>query len=195
MTPLVIFKIAELNSVQIVINSQNKVNIYGYTMDGLHVFDEVEARYIEGNRIIVLAKDIVQHIISSFSIALEKALNNNLQLDTPFALGKLGYCFSETVHMNVEENGKGSDIFTKYWVWSSPNNVQTWLYNKDDKTYLEISETYPWLFSDPAEDEDAIFFDEYAKNYKPIVLVELQKSLIQEWIQQSHDFLEKVETI
>lgn len=194
MKSLITFRISELQSIQIVINEQNKINTYGYKTEELHVFDEVEVEYIYGNQTIILAKDIVQHIITTFSTALEKSLENKLSLDTSFTIGKMGYFFSKKMYMSVQYSEKKDDIFSKYWVWSSPDNIQTWLYNLDNKIYLEISQTYPWIFSDPNENERYISFDEYTNNYQPILILELQKSIIQAWIKQCQIALQEMKT-
>jgi hypothetical protein len=194
MIPLIIFRTTESDELQIVIDNKNKVNVYGYITKELHVFDEVEVSYIHKNSTIILAKDIAQHIISSFLTALEEVLNNNIQLDPSITIGKVGYFFSEKTYMNIESKEK-NDMFSHYWVWSSSTNIQTWLYNKDNKIYLEISQTYPWLFSDPSENERNISFQEYANNYKPIVLIALEKSLIQEWIKQCHALSQQMKTV
>ena len=97
--------------------------------------------------------------------------------------------------MDTDECEKREDIFSQYWVWSSPDNIQTWLYSLNNKIYLEISQTYPWLFSEPEEGELFISFDEYITDYKPIVLIELQEPLIQLWINQCQDILQKMEKV
>lgn len=193
MIPLTIFRITESDELQIIIDNKNKVNIYGYTTEELHIFDEVEVRYIHKNSTILLAKDSAQHIVSSFFIALKESLNNNIPLDPSIDIGKVGYFFSEKAYRYDEAKEK-NDIFSRYWVWSSSTNIQTWIYNKDNKIYLEISKTYPWLFSDPSEDEQHISFDEYANNYKPIELVVLESALVQEWIKECHALLQKMKT-
>lgn len=193
MTSLITFPISELQNIEIIIDEQNKTNIYGYQVEGLHSFDEVEVEYIHEDKKIILAKDSVQYIIDTFSIALEKSLKNELPLDESFTIGRIGYFFSKKRYMNELE--EKDDIFSQYWVWSSPDNIQTWLYNVDNKIYLEISPTYAWLFSDPQEDEHYISFDEYMNDYKPIALVELQESFVQSWINQCHDVLQKMETV
>lgn len=192
MIPLIIFRITESDELQIVIDNKNKVNVYGYITEELHIFDEVEVRYIYKDRTITLTKDTAQHVVSSFLVGLEEVLNNNTPLDTSITIGKVGYFFSKKTYMNIES--KENNIFSHYWVWSSSTNIQTWLYNKDNKIYLEISQTYPWLFSDPSEDEQHISFGEYEHNYKPIELLILEKPLVQEWIKQCRTLLQKMKT-
>lgn len=194
MKSLITFRISKLQNIQIVINEQNKINTYGYKTEKLHVFDEVEAEYIYGNRTIILAKDIAQHIITTFSTALEKSLENKLSLDTSFTIGKMGYFFSKKMYINTQKSEKRNDIFADSWVWSLPDNIQTWLYNLDNKIYLEISQTYPWIFSDPEKNETYLSFDKYTNNYQPILILELQKSVIQAWIKQCQIALQEMKT-
>ncbi len=204
MKSLLIFHISESQSIQIIIDENDKVNIYGYETDDLHVFDEVEVRYIDGEQEVVLAKDIVREIVSVFSASLEKSLKNKLSLDKSLAIGKVSqkysYLFDDM-----------DSIFTKYSVWSSPESkIHTWLYNRDNKIYLEISPIYPWLYQTPQFDEhinndkpivivalpnDTISFDEYMNNYKPIAVVELQEQRVQTWIDQCDTLLQKIETV
>jgi hypothetical protein len=195
MTSLISFKISESQNIEIVIDKQNKVNIYGYQVVGLHIFDEVEVQYIHDGEAITLARDIIREIINTFVVTLEKALKKELLLEEVFIVGKVGYFFNKITYTNTNELKEKNDIFSEYWVWSSPKNVQTWLYNVDGKIYLEISPTYPWLFLDPDEDELYTSFDDYMKNYKPIAIVELQETLVRTWINQCHMILEKIETV
>jgi hypothetical protein len=197
MKSLITFRIAESHSIQIIIDQQNKINTYGYSAEGLHVFDEVEVQYIHNGTAILLTKDIVQYVVETFCASLEMSLKNELPLDASLVVGKVGCFFSKKKYMTADEcNGqKKDDVFTQYWVWSSPDNIQTWLYNRDNKIYFEISPTYPWLFSDPQEDEHYITFDDYIKSYEPVMLIELSKSLVQEWVNQCHKLLDKMETV
>ena len=197
MKSLITFRIAESQSIQIIIDQQNKINTYGYNVEGLHVFDEVEVQYIHSGKAIILTSDTAQYVVETFCGSLEMSLKNELLLDASLVVGKVGYFFSKKKYMIADEcNGqKKDDVFSQYWVWSSSKNIQTWLYNRDNKIYFEISPIYPWLFSDPQEDEHYITFDEYINNYKPILLVELQKSLVQSWINQCHEALDKMETV
>ena len=198
MKTLIAFRISESQQIRIAINEQDKINIYGYETNGLHVFDEVEAEYIHNNKVIILASDIAQYVIETFCTSLEMALKNELPLDSSLVVGKVGYFFSKKKYMTADESDeseKKDGIFSQYWVWSSSKNIQMWLYNVDNKIYLEISPTYPWLFSDPDEDESYISFDEYMKSYKPIIITELQEILVQAWIDQCHDLLQKMEIV
>jgi len=191
MNPLFIFQISESQSIQILIDEQNKVNRYGYESEGLHIFDEVEVRYIGDDQETLLATDIVREIVDNLYASLEEALNNKLSLDKYLAIGKVGYFFSKATHRNNNRSKKMADIIPKYWVWSLPTSIQTWLYTVDNTIYLEISPIY----SPYTQNELYISFDKYANSYKPIVVVELQKHLVQAWIHQSHSLLQTMEEV
>ena len=198
MKSLITFYISALQSINILLDEQNKINTYGYKTKRLHVFDEVEVGYVHDGKMIILAKDIVREIVSVFFALLRKSLKNELALDQSFGIGKVGYFFSNNNYMATDESDepeKKDDIFSQYWVWSSPDNIQTWLYNMNGKIYLEISPTYPWLFADPEEGESYISFNEYINNYKPIAIIELQEPLVRTWINQCRDILQAMETV
>ena len=195
MKTLIRFPISESRQICIVINEENKTNIYGYKTDELHMFDEIEAKYIHNNKSIILIRDSAQYVVETFCNSLEMALKNELILDQSLVPGKIGYFFSKEKTDNFDEIKDAKNIFSQYWVWSSLDNVQTWLYNANNKIYLEISPTYPWLFSDPEEGENYISFEEYMSSYKPIALVELQKSLVLSWINECRRLLDKMQTV
>lgn len=198
MKTLIAFHISELQQIYIAINEQDKFNIYGYKADRLHIFDEVEVKCIYGGNTILLTRDSIQYVITTFCIFLEMALKNELPLDISLTVGKVGYFFSKKKYPAAAESDKSNnndDIFSQYWMWSCPKNIQTWLYNLNHKIYLEISPTYPWLFSDPEKDEIYMSFDEYINNYQPIIIAELQKSLVELWIKQCYVVLQKMKTV
>lgn len=195
---LVEFVISGFQQIHITINGDAKVNTYGYETDGLHIFDEVEVKYIHSDKKIVLASDIARYAVEKFGTSLEKSLKNELPLDESLTVGKVGYFFSKKKYTTTDQSDgseKKHDIFQQHWVWSSPTNIQTWLYSANNKIYLEISPTYPWLFSDPEEGEVYISFDEYKDNYKPIALVELQESRVLSWINDCDVLLQKMEVV
>ncbi|HLC07629.1 MAG TPA: hypothetical protein VJJ26_05625 [Candidatus Babeliales bacterium] len=198
MKALIAFKISESQQIHIAINEQDKINTYGYETNGLHIFDEVDAEYVHDGKAIILISDSARYVVETLCASLEMALKNELPLDASLAVGKVGCFFSKKKYMTADESDeseKKDDIFSQYWVWSSSKNIQTWLYNVNNKIYLEISPTYPWLFSDPQEDEHYISFDEYMNDYRSITLVELQESLVRSWITECHVLLQTMETV
>ncbi len=192
---LIVFQISESHLIHVAVTQQVKTNIYGYKTHELHIFDEIEAKYIHNNKSIILIRDSAQYVIETFCNSLEMALKNELMLDPSLVPGKIGYFFSKEKADNFDEIKDAKNIFSQYWVWSSLDNVQTWLYNANNKIYLEISLTYPWLFSDPEEGENYISFDEYMSSYKPVALIELEKSLVLSWINECRRLLQKMETV
>ncbi len=192
MKSLLTFELSESQSIQIFIDEQNKTNVYGYETAGLHVFDEIEVQYIHGDQVVVLAQDSVGEVLTVFAAALEKVVKNQLPLDNSFTVGEVSYYLSyKTMHEDQSE--KKEDVFSQYWVWSMPGEAQTWLYNRDNTIYLEISSIYPRLFSDSPQ--DCISFSEYATSYKPIVIIELHKERVQSCIHQCRALLETIEKV
>lgn len=194
MKKLIVFQLSENQSIQTIIDELDKINIYGYESEGLHIFDEVQVEYVHNNQTILLKQDIVREVVEVFCNTLVMVLKNELLLDRSLTAGKVSYFYSKNIYMTFDDLEKADDIFPKYWVWSS-SNIATWLYSLDSKIYLEISPTYPWLFLDPEQDDVYISFDEYTNEYKHIALVELPESLVRLWIDQCTMLLQTMETV
>lgn len=60
-----------------------------------------------------------------------------------------------------------------YLLWEASSKLATWLYYKDDSIYLEI--TPVWQLTKPGMDEDYISYEEFIKNYKPILTIKIDK--------------------
>ncbi len=77
---------------------------------------------------------------------MRKALSNLLQLPNDIEIGNLGFYCNDHYY---KEDYDSLD-FSNFWLFSG-KDIQTWLYNRNDKIYLEIAPSYPWLFSDQTD--------------------------------------------
>jgi hypothetical protein len=77
-------------------------------------------------------------------------------------------------------------------MWSG-NIFDTWLYNKNESIWLEISPIYPWHFRDPKEGEIFVPYKEWIKSYKPVCIVEIQRKIAQQWLSQAKSIMEEIE--
>lgn len=181
------FKIDIFNSIKILIpNFKDKFNYYYQPTKKLHMFDEVTVVFEEKGKQINLIVDNVNIILHKFKEGLECTLNNQILLPDNIKIGELGKYFN--IYTDNEEFNKIN--YSLFWLWSGID-VQTWLYNKNNKIYLEISPTYPWLFSDETEEEGYITFDEFMKTYKPITVEEINHATARQWLDQCNDILAK----
>jgi len=183
------FEINKNNTIEILVPElENKFNYYYKPSEKLHKFDEVTAMLIQKNKKFTLKVDAVQVVIEEFKNMLIMALNNQISLPKGVVIGKLGALFNS----NTYEDDLDSIDFGNFWLWSGPA-VQTWLYNRDNKIYLEIAPSYPWLYVEPEKTEEYISFDQFMKTYKPILVTELDKNLVKKWIKECHGILENLE--
>jgi len=186
------FKIDENVFIEILVPSpEDKSNYFYRTSEKLHKFDVVTVSLKINGTETVLSIDAINEILAPLSGDLELALNNKIILPTNIKIGDLGSVFN----INTYHESLDSINFSQFWLWSS-RGVQSWLYNRDGKLYLEIAPSYPWLYVDPTEEEklDAyIPFDQFMKTYKPILVVEIDRSIAQKWLNSCRRILDDLE--
>jgi len=123
-----------------------------------------------------------------------KKLYSSLQQD-------LGYLWNEYLVGGSDRSKfeyKLSPEMRKYWVgkdfmvWCG-QDVATWLYEKDGVFWLEITPSYKWHFLEPApEESNYITYDEFIKNYKPHVMIELSIDIMKKWLRQTERLIAQV---
>lgn len=108
---------------------------------------------------------------------IEAFVNNNLPESNRLVFAK-------------DSSGELDWIGMRYYMWSSVAGCpDTWLFNQNDKIYLEITPVYKWHTSDPENDPNFISHEEFVCEYKPIALVEISKSRAQELLTEIQQVL------
>lgn len=166
---------------------KDKFTYYYEPTEKLHMFDEVTIIFKEEDKIVVLYKDNLNVTLFDLKNSLENTLNSKNRLSESINVGELGKYYN----INTANQNSIKFNFSIFWVWST-RGIQTWLYNKNNKIYLEISPSYPWLYSEPKENDKYITFDDFMKNYKPIAVEEINKSTAQQWINQCNEVINKM---
>lgn len=134
---------------------------------------------------------------------LELALDNKLQLHKSIN-SDIGYLWNEYLQGNKDDLFfKMNDDGTKEWIgkdyllWCPSQGENTWIFNKDNRIFLEVTPGYKWHFSDIEEakknEKDYITYDEFIKNYKAIAIVEIDKEVARKLLIQLDDFLKHIE--
>ncbi len=192
MNVIEIFKIDENILIEILVpNLEDKSNYYYRTSEKLHKFDVVTVLLKINGVEIVLSIDAINEVLMLLSGSLELALNNKIILPMNIKIGGLGSVFNINTHYERLD----SINFSQFWLWSG-RGMQSWLYNRGGKLYLEIAPSYPWLYADPTEEEklDAyITFDQFMKEYKPILVIEIDRSIAQKWLDSCRRILDNLE--
>jgi len=168
---------------------KNKVNYFYKVSEKLHKFDEATVILNQNNKKFVLKIDAIQIIIEELNNILKKAKNKKIALPNNLSIGQLGYIYNQETYKNIPND---TINFSKYWLWSI-RDIQTWLYNKKNKIYIEISPSYPWLYIEPEKTSEFITFDKFMTKYKPLLIAELNNSLIEKWITECENILSYLE--
>ncbi|MDQ0899518.1 hypothetical protein [Paenibacillus sp. V4I7] len=141
-------------------------------------FDNVTV-FFEGNHgKICVFNDVIQEAI----ITLYNGLKNQVELNSDMEVGNLGEdwnIWTNNLADMAEDDEK--DIFSNYWMWST-RDFQTWIYRKNEKSYIEISPSYRWHYVEPTEDENITSFNEFLEHYRANVF-ELSSEQIKDIIE------------
>lgn len=161
--------------------------------DGLHPYSDLEIEYYEGSKRFLLYNDFLLEGVVTFKNILSKALDGELQLHHLLINKSVGFAWNEWLH-NLEEiyPKNTEDIVEKYWLWSTSSLIgnQTWMYNFSNKIVMEISRSYSGHFGEPNDDE--ISFEDFIKSYKPIVVIDLDRTVLEDWLTKCIDIINNI---
>lgn len=182
------FKINKEKSLELLVPSlENKFNYSYEPMEKLHKFDKVAVIFKE-NEEIEISSDMVYLVLETFKLTLIDALNNKITIPKEINVGEMGY------YHNLDHKKQYSERFldsSSYSIWAK-KNIQTWMYNKNNKIYLEIFPEYPWFYDEPLESNRYIPFDEFIKTYKAIAIEEIDYTTAQKWLEQCNAILDTI---
>lgn len=155
--------------------------------------------YLEfSDKRILLSQDSVRENMYILSNLLTKALDNQLILDKSIT-ADIGYLYNQElqgkdglVYKEIEKN-----VF--HWVGGSYSlwsyNVETWLYNKDGAIIFEVTPIYPGnFFVEPGKEHEIVPYDQWIKNYEPLLIRQISKHTAQVWLEQANSILQLIET-
>ena len=78
-----------------------------------------------------------------------------------------------------------------YFLWSS-RQIKSWLYEKNNQIYLEVTPTYEWP-SREQKKQGYQTYREFLKNYKPYVVTTINWQVAQDWYKKAGELLEIIE--
>ncbi len=170
---------------------KEKYNYYYKPTEALHKFDEVTVILNVKGLKTTIVNDILQDVICSLSFHLKKALQNELILPSQISLGSLMNFYNRDHYRHYWQDEKLPYIFTidcdLCWLWSTPDDMQSWMYNRDNKIYLEIEKVY--AVPEPQNDEA---FEEYIAQYKPFFFAEVPHEIAQEWLKKAEKIVREI---
>ncbi len=159
-----------------------------------HCCDHAKIYFIHEQQSLLIGQNPSGDILNQFAKNLGNALDNKLQLHESITQN-LGFMINEYYHQIFSPNSESSYwVGLNYEIWSTMGDANTytttWLYN-DDKgdIILEITPLYTWSFQEN-EIENPMFttYDEFIKNYKPILRRVIPHKIAQAWLKKAHQW-------
>ena len=183
--------INKTDSIKILIPKfEDKYNYFYKPVKSLHMCDQITIAFQQADKQTELAKNMFAILFEAFQEVLTNVVNNQLVLPKEYEVGKVGYAFNICVE---NENGSDNCFYSIPSAFCNNESTKTWLYNKNNKFYLEISPLYPWLYRDPSSHEEYFSFQEYIKTYTPLAVYEISSDKAREWLAQCNTILENVD--
>lgn len=146
---------------------------------------------------IVYTKDNALHGIRMLYHFLQKALAGKKELPSELKNQNLGYLWEEILadkitdypHTMIENTPVW--IGQRYLLWSVAQTcINTWFYSTDGELFFEISPGYIWMFREPEpQSEDFITYEEFIKNYQPLVISHVDRQRAESWLPQLEEIL------
>lgn len=189
--------------VSFILNSSESITIHiTDTLEVLHPYSAVEVTFVSKTKRYILSVDSIVEVFKLFCHKLIYALDNKACLHSSIA-EDIGYLWNEDLQEKpglayVTKENANYWIGLHYLLWSTPGFIRplldTWIYNNSQgEIILEITPTYLWHFRDPKPDEEYISYDEWIKNYKPLLIRTIPREQAIMWQKQTKDVLEILE--
>ncbi len=133
-------------------------------------FDEISVLFRDKFDKVYIFEDVIQEAVITLYNGLSKCVSNQMTLTSELEVGLVGERWNSWAYSLSDEVAEDEeDIFQYYWIWST-RDFQTWVYQKDGRSYIEISPSYRWHFVEPTENEKVTPFDEFMKKYKSLIV-------------------------
>lgn len=161
---------------------------------------DVSLKYWRDGKIIcdLFVHDFFIEAVKQLYKLLTKALNNELQLKRDFVEKGIGFYHNIYMHelWTTDNNLDRSDPAENFLLWSAHTEVsnETFIYNNEDKIYLEISPFYKWDSDYPDDETEYQTFEEYVHQYQMIDLIHIKQDTAKQWQKILHELLQIAQT-
>ncbi len=176
------------------INNQQYIKIKISCSDQIffHRFDPVEIIFYDKKiKYILSQKDFLGPKIEPLCWFFTSAKDGKLELSESIN-DDLGYLYNQKIYNESISSKENPDRRIHYFLMFNGNQYKTWFYTKKGSIFLQITPTYKWHFSDPKENEIFTPYEEFIKNYKSCLTIEIKKEVLSEWIKQSNEIMDMV---
>ncbi|MBP6869899.1 hypothetical protein KBC04_03390 [Candidatus Babeliales bacterium] len=160
---------------------------------------EVQVYFIDKQRQINIGEQSIGEIFEPLITCLKKAINKNLRLHESLTQN-LGFMQNQYYQNKADFfRVAASNDMSSYWVGfdyeicsvsaEAKSYFSAWLYNDiDGKIIFEVTKDYPWHFmelEDNSEDPDFQTYEEFMKDYKPLITRVIPRQVAIEWLNQA----------
>jgi len=191
-----------MNLVELEISKTQAIKIYlPCQKEDVGSFDIISVKYFrEQMEYDLYVNDFAAEAIISLKNMLEEALNFKLQIQNKYLDKGIGYYHNIYYNKLWTTNDSSlTDPGEDFILWSTPTHIgiETFIYNVQNKIYIEICPIYKWNGS-CSEDEDEnkdeyVPFEVFLSNYKPIDIIVIDKSVAEKWFKLCCEMIEVFE--
>lgn len=186
------------------LNAQEKITLMAeHSIENWNCCYDVPVVFFTDSIHYKLCEYDVRSSMEELSEKLTQALANKLQLH-PSIKHDIGYLWNEAYGDKpgfvYKLSGKASLwVGHKYKFWTAGGkkfNTITWMYNDfAGSIILEITPEYRWEFEDEGmeEDEDFISYDEFIKNYQPLIIRIISADVARKWLEQANAIVKHID--
>ncbi len=185
-------------------NERQSIAIYleNQNLEHITLIDKISV-YYEGGLLLKLSWGTFRSTIEyDLRYMLKEALEGRLILDESIKKN-LGFYYIQ-YHKNnkrknlkyrLDEDGNSIWVGFKYQIYSPAYSSEqsSWLYNDTDGNIIfEITPNYPWFFTGAEKGEVVIGYSQWMKSYHPYVVRIIKREVVEQWIKQLDELIEKV---
>lgn len=136
--------------------------------------------------------DFISEAIKSLNNALDKALNNELQIKSEYIEKGIGYHHNIYSHeLWAKDDLNIQDPAEAFIIWSTPSHIgiETYIYNIQNEIHIEISPIYKWNSDYPENENEFETFDDFINKYKVIDTIKINKEVALKWKESCSEVL------
>ena len=158
-----------------------------------HKFDQVKIFFYDNDTKYLLSEnDYFMPQIEPFYWRCKVILDEKRQLP-PFFNVDLGYLYNKYMQDDNKEEGVNDSVDLYHYLVCSGKKYAAWLYIKNDIIFLQITPIYKWHFNEDINDKNFISYENFSKNYKSFLTIEIPRRIIQKWEKKLKCIVDKLE--
>lgn len=158
-------------------------------------FTEISIKYQKKDiEIDIYYNDFVCEAMETLLNLLDKAIEGKLEIEKEFVEKGIGFYYNiYTNKLRTSGNLDVEDPAGKFSMWSTPTHIGfgTYMYNKKNEIYIEISPYYKWHTGCPEDEtESYVTFEQFLSGYKAVDIMKIDKDTAVLWKNECQEILD-----